>query len=526
MAGFDFNALMQDPQFQMGLGIFGAASPKHRSLLTAYQLMQQQKKQQMDAEEARQMSEYRRAQAEQAKERTKLYGQQVAGQEARLKQQAELMGIVRSYLPRQLQTPVPQQQLTQQQIAEPPVVEPPPVETGKYGTPKTILRNLMQVESSGNPLAIGPDIGGGVKALGAFQFLPSTIADLKKKGVTFNPFDPIQSEDAADFYIQELVKEHGDYPKALAAYGGFKTKDASTYVSKVLSGSPEKQAQQVQQLQAQSQLQQRNKQTFGDFEPSFQISDDGIKIDLKPRKPMVTKPGDIVDGVPTPDPAEQQRLANEQTRIRQEQQRIEQDRLRTAATVEEKNTKAKLAQATDFGQVQGVLDQSAALSSAAASLRQNPGLDNITGRYSVLPDQVRKMVDPEGMNAKADLDALGSKILLSTITALKALSQNGSTGFGQLSNIEGEHLINSVASLKTAQTTKQIKERLTTVIKSSNAVMDRAVAVFEQTYGKSVYEGLPIGTRPLRDENGEQRVSKRGLPLLVKPDGKLIEVQQ
>lgn len=196
--------------------------------------------------------------------------------------------------------------------------------------------------------------------------------------------------------------------------------------------------------------------------------------------------------------------------------------------VETKTAEQTLAtkQATDYGGVMGTLNNAAQLNVAAAKLRDNPGLDHITGPYSLLPDAARMVIDPQGMNAKADLNAIGSKILLNTITSLKALSENGSTGFGQLSNVEGEHLKNSVGSLNQAQTTDQMKERLGLVIDNSNKLIDRATSVYEQAHNKSPYEGLPIGTRPAREAGGEPKMSKNGKPLLKLPDGKLMEVNE
>lgn len=109
------------------------------------------------------------------------------------------------------------------------------VPTGKFGTPVALLDNLKQVESSGNPKAVNPKTG----ALGAYQFLPTTARTLNAQGIKFNPMDEAQSRDAADAYIQQLVQKNGgDYRAALAEYGGFKSKDPSQYVGKVLAGVP------------------------------------------------------------------------------------------------------------------------------------------------------------------------------------------------------------------------------------------------------------------------------------------------
>lgn len=118
--------------------------------------------------------------------------------------------------------------------------------TKSYGTPAKLLDNLQQTESSGNPYAVNPN----TQAMGAYQFMPSTVAMLRKQGIKFDPFDANQSRAAADYYIQQLVAQNGgDYSKAMAQYGGFKTKDASKYVGSVLNGvnvsSPQTQTQQA-----------------------------------------------------------------------------------------------------------------------------------------------------------------------------------------------------------------------------------------------------------------------------------------
>ena len=105
----------------------------------------------------------------------------------------------------------------------------------RYGTPSKILDNLEQTESSGNPHAINKE----TKAMGAYQFLPETAASLHKKGIKFNPLDKKESRAAADYYLSELARQNGgDYAKALAAYGGFKTADPTSYVSKIMGSTP------------------------------------------------------------------------------------------------------------------------------------------------------------------------------------------------------------------------------------------------------------------------------------------------
>ena len=102
-----------------------------------------------------------------------------------------------------------------------------------YGTPTKLLENVIQTESSGNPLAVNPTSG----AMGLGQFMPETVAMLHKQGVEFNPFNKDEARAAMDYYISQLHKENGgDYVKAMKAYGGFKTKDPEKYLDKVLEG--------------------------------------------------------------------------------------------------------------------------------------------------------------------------------------------------------------------------------------------------------------------------------------------------
>ena len=119
--------------------------------------------------------------------------------------------------------------------AEVPSVETIPTTPQKptFKTPEKLLDNLRGVESGKDDFALHPDS----KAMGPYQFLPETTQMLNKQGIKFNPFDEQESRNAADQYLQKLLKENGgDWNKALAAYGGFKTKDPSAYVNKILKG--------------------------------------------------------------------------------------------------------------------------------------------------------------------------------------------------------------------------------------------------------------------------------------------------
>ena len=105
-----------------------------------------------------------------------------------------------------------------------------------------VLNGLKKTESGGDPYAINKDS----KAMGAYQFIPSTVAILHKQGIKFNPFDEQESRDAAKQYLTSMLnKNGGDLPKAVAQYGGFVTKDPSKYQASVLGEQPTQSLQQT-----------------------------------------------------------------------------------------------------------------------------------------------------------------------------------------------------------------------------------------------------------------------------------------
>ena len=105
-----------------------------------------------------------------------------------------------------------------------------------------VLNGFKKTESGGDPYAINKDS----KAMGAYQFLPSTVAMLHKQGIKFNPFDEQEARDAAKQYLTSMLnKNGGDLPKAVAQYGGFVTKDPSKYQASVLGEQPTQSLQQT-----------------------------------------------------------------------------------------------------------------------------------------------------------------------------------------------------------------------------------------------------------------------------------------
>ena len=107
---------------------------------------------------------------------------------------------------------------------------PPKPTGGSSVITDQLLDNLRRVESGGDRFALNKQS----KAMGAYQFLPEQVVTMHKKGIEFNPLNEAESRQAAKTYLEQLVKEKGSIEKALAAYGGFITKDPTEYVNKVL----------------------------------------------------------------------------------------------------------------------------------------------------------------------------------------------------------------------------------------------------------------------------------------------------
>lgn len=105
------------------------------------------------------------------------------------------------------------------------------LQSAKPGTMVTDahLDALREIESSNNPKAVNPKSG----AMGAYQFMPGTVAQLAKQGIKFDPFDEPQAREAARQHLQDFVdKSGGDLNKGLALYGGHVTKDPTNYINK------------------------------------------------------------------------------------------------------------------------------------------------------------------------------------------------------------------------------------------------------------------------------------------------------
>jgi hypothetical protein len=104
------------------------------------------------------------------------------------------------------------------------------------------LDALRQIESGNNPNAVNRDSG----AMGAYQFMPGTVAQLAKQGIKFDPMNEPEAREAARQLLQDYTDRNGgDLNKGLAAYGGHVTKSPTNYINKFNAALAQQQGSQA-----------------------------------------------------------------------------------------------------------------------------------------------------------------------------------------------------------------------------------------------------------------------------------------
>lgn len=97
------------------------------------------------------------------------------------------------------------------------------------------------------------------------------------------------------------------------------------------------------------------------------------------------------------------------------------------------------------------------------------------GPLSHLPD----FANPNAATLRGDLNTIQSKVVLDTITEMKSLSKTGSTGFGQLSDREGQLISSRLGAVLQASTPKRLKQSLTDLQGQLKISRDRVLGAYE-----------------------------------------------
>jgi soluble lytic murein transglycosylase-like protein len=436
---FDFGALLQNPAFQFGTTLLGSARQPGAigNAFSSIQKLQEYKQQQeLQKAQIENMQAQRRAEEERARiaqgqlDRQNDIAERVAVAEERKQQiqdafmkQLQGLGIMGGAPPQQQQMPAPQQD-PQSSI-----------------TPQ-LMDSLAQVESSGNPTAINPQSG----AQGMYQFMPATTRMIQQRNPQFDPMNPQMARTAAQQYLQTLTAQHGgSLERALAAYGGFKKKDPTAYIQKVMAGAG------MQPQQPQAAAGSPVPVAGGMANQGLDIARLGVGAGVAgvPGAAQIMELAKIMapqnvtagsyqrtsDGQMqyVPDPKEAVRNEQEAARIALEQQRTANDTARANATIDEKNQKVVTAKEGAISGFREVTDSMDNLSKAAKELLAMPGLPSTTGLSGVA--KIYNLTQ-EGRDAAAALETLQSKIAVDQLMKMKALSANGASGFGALSGPE------------------------------------------------------------------------------------------
>jgi len=124
----------------------------------------------------------------------------------------------------------------------------------------------------------------------------------------------------------------------------------------------------------------------------------------------------------------------------------------------------------------------------AEAIKNDPSLGmatGLTGVSSSIPGTGSKRV-------AARLETLKAKTLLNVLASLKELSTTGASGFGQLSNTEGDYLKNSIATLDRGLSTKDFQASIDRFITEMNNRKGVLSDTFNKTYGDRSYS--PVAT--------------------------------
>ena len=166
---------------------------------------------------------------------------------------------------------------------------------------------------------------------------------------------------------------------------------------------------------------------------------------------------------------------------------IERDKLsllKPKETTEEKElAKRKVKIAAEAPKAKGALDTTIRefdnMINEAKAIKADPGLEAATGKSSYIPG----ILNEGKRNVGARIDTLKAKTLLNVLSSLKQLSAQGASGFGSLSEKEGETIKNSISSLDTKQDTPAFLASLDRFINEIDAKKQSYINTYNSVYG-------------------------------------------
>ena len=119
----------------------------------------------------------------------------------------------------------------------------------------------------------------------------------------------------------------------------------------------------------------------------------------------------------------------------------------------------------------------------AKKIKADPSLADVTGVKAFLGSG--SIPGSNAARVSTDIDTLKNKVLISVMEKLKSLSQTGASGFGQLSNQEGEVMKNSIVNLNNKKIGyKDYLNNLDSFIRSIENSKNNIKETYNQNYGQ------------------------------------------
>lgn len=501
MATFDFGALLQNPAFQFGTTLLGSARQPN-SIGNAFKSIQQ-------LQEYKQQQDFQKAQIENMRQQREAENQRAIIAQGQLDRQNAIAD-------RQAATEERKQQMQDAFMKQlqglgifgnggnqtAPQAQPQAAPPQGAITPQ-LMNGLAQVESSGNPFAVNPESG----AEGLYQFMPATTRMIRQRNPSFDPFNAKMARTEAEKLLGNMTQRNGgDLLRGLASYGGFKKKDPTAYQRSVFqkAGMEFPGDQQASANAPGSPIPVGG----GMANQGLDIARLGVGAGVAgvPGAAQIMELAKIMapQNVPAggyqrtadgnmqyiPDPMATARLA-------QEAQKIGLEEKRTNATVAEKDLKATTAKESDLSGYQDVASSMDRLLETTDKLLTHPGLPSTTGLSGV--GKIYNLTQ-SGRDAMALKDNVKNKLVIDTLLKMKALSKNGSSGFGQLSEKEGTRLETYISNLSNAQSLEQTKSALQDIRTFANSTKSALGNRLRKIYGDEVSAAPPTETAPSTEE--------------------------
>lgn len=540
---FDFSNMATSPSFQMGLGLLGAARPRNRPLLDAYQIINQMQQQQMEQQKIKQYLELQQAQEKRLEEQSKLYGRQVATAEEKAKREAAMGKLFEQMLPGLMGG----QQPPAAQIPTP----PQPTQPAMSPTSRTF--NLADKFVAGVEGGFVPNDAGkgptnfGVNQLANPDVNVRNLTEATAQQVRRRYWDNIQGDQIEQVYgpqaamvaYDAAINQGQDYAKKLIEKTGgnptlmlyqrrqdYRDLAKSPLKAPYLKGWEKRLDQLSQQIEgAQAPAApavsappqqagatvvdnryrdlQRASAAFKGMGGDYAGALEGFAGAMKPE---VRKPGDIIIGPDgrqhqIPDPLGERRVAADEAGVNIRQQ-TEQRQLQTT----QRESSAQLAK--DRAAYTTVTAATGGIKTKVDELLSDPALKGLEGLWGA----VGQIPGSAAYDTRQNLESLKSEIANTLLQAVRNASANGASGYGQFTEKELGVIQSMVAPIKPGMTDKALRASLMKIRNYMDTLEGQATKLYEDAHGKSPIEGLPAGARQIGTSGGK--------PVYETPDGK------